>query len=225
MIQEHVTGVITDIDQWGNATIVAPIPNLGRAVRRRYDKVEVILPDGRGITPLQRRKIYALIGEVAEYIEGVRIDTTIESTKKLLKAEFMLHRMEGMERRLFSLADCDETTAREFISFIIDFIIENDIPTQVPLIAQAEDVERYVYSCLAAKKCAVCGQEAELHHVDTIGMGGDRREVHHLGRRCLPLCRKHHTELHQLGHDFVEHYHLTPVKIDKRLCKLYKLKK
>ena len=141
--------------------------------------------------------------------------------------EFMLSRMEGMERRLFSLASCDVTTAREFINFLVEFIIENDIPTRVPLIENCEDIERYVYACLVNKKCAVCGRHADLHHCNggVVGMGNNRERVNHIGRPALPLCREHHTEIHAVGQeDFLRRYIIEPVRIDERIAKVYRLK-
>ena len=226
MIQEHAQGTITDIMEDGTAVIHAALPDLDRALLRDYGKVEIILPDGRRISPEQRRKVYALIGEVAEYVDGIRNAETVESAKKALKMEFLLSRMEGMERRLFSLASCDVTTAREFINFLVDFIIENDIPTRVPLIENCEDVARYVYACLLNKKCAVCGRHADLHHCDggIVGMGNNRARVNHIGRPALPLCREHHTEIHAVGQeDFLRRYFLEPVRIDERVAKVYRL--
>jgi len=226
MIQERVTGTVRDITEDGTAVIHAALPDLLRALLRKYNNVEIILPDGRRISPEQRRKVYALIGEVAEYVHGIRNAGTIESAKKTLKMEFMLSRMEGMERRLFSLSNCDVTTAREFINFLVEFIIENDIPTRVPLIENCEDIERYVYACLMSKKCAVCGRHADLHHVDIVGMGRDRTEICHIGMRALPLCREHHTEIHAVGQeDFLKRYMLEPVKIDERIADVYGLRR
>lgn len=226
MIQEHVAGVIKDITEDGTAVIYAALPDLDKALLRGYGKVEIILPDGRRISPEQRRKVYALIGEVAEYVDGIRNTGTIESTKKTLKIEFMLSRMEGMERRLFSLSDCDVTTAREFINFLVEFIIENDIPTRVPLFENCEDIERYVYTCLMRKKCAICGRQAELHHVDAVGTGRNRKKICHIGMRALPLCREHHTEIHAVGQeDFLKRYILEPVRIDERIADVYGLRK
>ena len=226
MIQEHVAGVIKDITEDGTAVIYAALPDLDKALLRGYGKVEIILPDGRRISPEQRRKVYALIGEVAEYVDGIRNTGTIESTKKTLKIEFMLSRMEGMERRLFSLSDCDVTTAREFINFLVEFIIENDIPTRVPLFENCEDIERYVYTCLMRKKCAICGRQAELHHVDAVGTGRNRKKICHIGMRALPLCREHHTEIHVVGReDFLKRYFLEPVRIDERIADVYRLRK
>jgi len=227
MIYEHVLGRIKAIDEQGYMHIVASVPNLDRAIHREYSKVEVILPDGRTISAEQRRKIYALIGEVAEYCEGFRNAETIEDTKQSLKWDFILERMESQERRLFSLSDCDMTTASSFISYLIDFIIRNDIPTAIPLIEQAEDIGQYIYSCLANKKCCVCGQKADLHHCEgsRIGMGANRDEAHNLGREVLALCRKHHTECHNDEAGFIAKYHLEPIKMDERLCKIYKVRK
>lgn len=228
MIQERVTGTVRDIKEDGTAVIHAALPDPLRALTRDYKDVEIILPDGRRISPEQRRKVYALIGEVAEYVDGIRSAGTIESAKRTLKMEFMLSRMEGMERRLFSLANCDVTTAREFINFLVEFIIENDIPTRVPLIENCEDIERYVYACLVCKKCAVCGKHADLHHCDggIVGMGGNREKVNHIGRSALPLCREHHTEIHSIGQeDFLRRYFLEPVRIDERIAKVYGLRR
>ena len=224
MINEHTLGRIVDIDEGGTATIKAVLPNIFHACDRKYDSVEIILPDGRRISPEQRRHCYILISEIAEFIEGYRTAETIEDTKQMLKLEFMVRRMEDIERRMFSLSDTSMTVAREFITFLIDFIIRHDIPTKVSLLEHCEDVGRYVYSCLVNKKCCICGKPADLHHVDAIGMGNDRDEVIHIGREALPLCREHHTLLHSMGNKkFMETYHLQPVKIDKKIAKIYKL--
>ena len=226
MVQEHVIGEIQDVREDGRVIIMAGLPDLDRALLCQYSKVEVILPDGRKISCTQRRKVYALLGEIAEYVDGIRNADTIEEQKRLLKMEFMLRRMEATERRMFSLSDCDMSTAREFITYLIDFIIANDIPTKVPLIEQCEDVSRYIYSCLVNKKCCICGKPADLHHVQSVGSQGYRDKINHIGLEALPLCREHHISLHSMGNkEFIEKWHLEPVRIDAKIAKLYKLNK
>lgn len=226
MVQEHVIGEIQDVREDGTAVITAGLPDLDRALLRQYKKVEIILPDGRRISPEQRRKVYALLGEIAEYVDGIRNADTIEEQKRLLKMEFMVKRMESAERRMFSLSDCDMSTAREFITYLIDFVIANDIPTKVPLIEQCEDVSRYIYSCLVNKKCCICGKPADLHHVQSVGSQGYRDKINHIGLEALPLCREHHISLHSMGNkEFIEKWHLEPVRIDAKIAKLYKLNK
>ena len=226
MVNEHVLGRIERIFEDGTMEIIAPIPDMDRALLRKYTECEIVLDDGRRISSRQRAKIYALLGSIDEYVNGIRTDAGREEQKQLLKMEFMLRRMTDAERRMFSLSDCSVTTARAFIDFLIEFIIANDIPVRFSLAEKAEDIGQYVYACLVHKKCAVCGRHADLHHVDAVGMGNDRNKVNHIGRECLPLCREHHSLWHQMGGDsFFERYHLEPVRIDERLCKIYKLKK
>ena len=227
MIQEHILGEIQDVREDGTAVITAGLPDLDRALLRQYKKVEIILPDGRRISPEQRRKAYALIGEITEYVDGIRNADTIEEQKGLLKMEFMLRRMEATERRMFSLSDCSVTTAKEFITYLVDFIIANDIPTRVPLIENCDDIQRYIYACTMHRKCAVCGKAADIHHCEgsRVGAGSDRDKVHHLGREVLPLCRVHHTECHGDEAGFIRKYHLEPVKLDEALCRKLKLRK
>lgn len=228
MIQEHVVGFIVDLLKDGTAVIKAKIPNIEQALRRGFLKVEIILWDGRRISPEQRRKCYVLLGEIAEYTDGIRTADTVDEQKRLLKMEFMLRRMEATERRMFSLADCDMSTAREFITYLIDFIIANDIPTRVPLIDNCDDIAAYMYACTMHRKCAVCGKAADIHHCEgsRIGAGVDRAKVHQLGREVLPLCRAHHTECHTMPEsDFVAKYHLQVVKLDEQLCKRLKFRK
>lgn len=228
MIQTHVIGLIVDLLKDGTAVIKAKIPNIEQALRRGFLKVEIILWDGRRISPEQRRKCYALLGEIAEYTDGIRTAETVDEQKRLLKMEFMLRRMEATERRMFSLSDCDMSTAREFITYLIDFIIANDIPTRVPLIDNCDDIAAYMYACTMHRKCAVCGKAADIHHCESsrIGAGVDRDKVHQLGREVLPLCRVHHTELHAMPESkFMKKYHLQAIKLDETLCKRLKFKK
>lgn len=228
MIQTHVIGLIVDLLKDGTAVIKAKIPNIEQALRRGFLKVEIILWDGRRISCTQRRKCYALLGEIAEYTDGIRTAETVDEQKRLLKMEFMLRRMEATERRMFSLSDCDMSTAREFITYLIDFIIANDIPTRERLIDNCDDIAAYMYACTMHRKCAVCGKAADIHHCEgsRIGAGVDRTKVHQLGREVLPLCRVHHTELHAMPEsEFMKKYHLQAVKLDEALCKRLKFKK
>lgn len=219
---EIVSGNVVDISPDGYIIARAALPNIDRALIRQYDKIQIGLPDGRTISPEQRRKAYALMREIAEWMGDLP-----EYVKRLMKMEFMVTRMQALEKQIFSLSDCDMTTAREFITYLIDFIIEHDVPTQTPLIGLCDDINRYVYACLMHKKCAVCGKHANLHHCEggVIGMGNNRNKVDHIGRPALPLCNEHHNIIHQMGQaDFISRYHLVTIPIDKKIAKVYRLK-
>ena len=139
MVQEHVAGLITDIDADGTLTINACVPSIDRALLRQYRECTIILQDERRITPRQRAACYALLGEIDEYVNGIRSEAGREEQKNFLKLDFMLKRMTDAERRMFSLSDCSVTTATAFITFLIEFILANDIPTKFPLVEKADD--------------------------------------------------------------------------------------
>ena len=220
---EVINGKITGYDERAGVLYVeAPYTNYNRMALRKYSEVEIGLADGRKITPEQRKKAHALIGEIAEWCGDLP-----DYVKRLMKMEFVVNRLEGLEKNIFSLADCDVTTAREFITFLIDFILEHEIPVKVPLVSLCEDIEKYVYSCLMHKRCAVSGRKpVDLHHVDKIGMGRNRDTIFQLGMRVLPLHRIYHTEAESTPRDtFLEKYHLVGIPITVEIGKVYGLTK
>ena len=115
----------------------------------------------------------------------------------------------------FSLSDCSVDTAREFINTILDYALEMGIELTDFAVNRTDDTSRYLYSCMKNKRCAVCGRDGEVHHVDTIGMGNDRRKVDDSKYRKICLCRKHHTEIHTIGTtSFQEKYHVYGIEVE-----------
>ena len=217
---EIIQGKIKDIGEDG-ITIFAPYFDYQKACDRKYETVEIGLNDGRKITPEQRKKAYAIMNDISDWCGELP-----EYIKRLMKMEFVVNRLKSLEKNIFSLSDCDVTTAKEFITFLVDFCIEHEVPTKRPLYENAEDIARYVYACLMKKICCVCGKSAELHHCDTVGMGRDRTEIIQIGMLVLPLCRQHHTEFHSIGNkSFFEWYHIEPIKLTKEIGKKYNLTK
>ena len=211
-------GRITEASPRG---IMITVPYDPRYVTQQWDEVTVDLPDGRKISPEQRRKAYALMAEIAEWA-GMEP----EEVKLTHKHDFIAKHLEDLHKELFSLSDCDMTTARRFISYLIDFVLEFDVPLRVPLITLCDDISKAVYSCLMHHKCIICGKPCVLHHVDRVGMGNNRDDICHIGMECLPLCREHHQEAHDHGDArLMDLYHLETVLIDQRIAREYKLGK
>lgn len=189
------------------------IPNLS-------DEVTVIWKDSRAISNEQRRKAWALMTEIAAFQGQSKEETYGEQ-----QAAFTLKHLETLQDGLFHLSTATVSSARAFITMLVETVIEYGIPTKEPLYGLCDDLARYTYACLMNKKCAVCGKKTELHHVQAVGMGRNRREIDHIGMLALPLCREHHEEAHRLGNSrFLELYHLEPIQIDERIAKKYNLK-
>ena len=219
---DRVIGTIKDYDERrGVVTIEAPYENFARMCRRQYRNVEITMIDSRPLSDRQRKNVYAMIREISNWNGD-----TPEENKRFLKLDFWCGELLETADRLFSLADAPMSVVAAFQSWLARFIVRNDVPTNKPMLDYIDDIEDYVYACLAAKKCVICGKRADLHHVVSLGAGMNRDEVVHEGMDVLPLCREHHTEIHSIGRDtFMTKYHLNGgVICDKTICRIYGLK-
>lgn len=215
-------GRIISVEDDGTAfikTTIDPYYYEKREVRECY--VDWI--DSRPLSDKQRRMCYALINAIAEWSGSEPNDI-----KEAFKMEFWAERVETLADKVFSLSNAPMSLVAAFQKFLIGFILENDVPLKFSLLDYVDDTKDYVYRCLINKKCCICGKRADLHHLEgyTIGMGNNRNEVSHIGRKAISICRIHHTEIHQIGEkDFMKKYHLDGgVEIDKTLAKIYGLK-
>ncbi|MEF9866348.1 MAG: putative HNHc nuclease [Oscillospiraceae bacterium] len=201
-------------------TIIAPFSNDYILQKQGINECEIRLVDGRTISSEQRKHIYATISDIAEYTGYLP-----DEAKAVLKYQFIADT--GCE--YFSLASVDMTTARKFLDFLINFCIENEIPTSDNLVNRAPDISRYLYACLINKTCCICGAHGkymvQLHHVDRVGMGRDRNEIIHKGMAVMALCGKHHNLAHSMPQkEFDSKYHIYGIKADNEICKKYRLK-
>lgn len=202
----------------GRALIAAPMPD------DADDEVRVLWPDREEITPEQRRKIFALNGEIAAWSGD-----DPESVRKTLISDFLMQKRQSLQMSTLSMASgngCDKGTASLLIDFLVNLVLEYGIPTKQPLGEYADDLSKYTYAALMHKKCLVCGKKADLHHVETVGMGYNRDTKPQIGAMVMPLCRLHHGEYHNIGGTaFEAKYHCVAVPMDERIANKYGLTK
>lgn len=172
--------------------------------RQNIRHAEVILDDGRYISIDQRKKIYAMLRDISEYTGDPP-----EATKEWMKYCYI----EKTGCQYFSLSDCSVTTAREFINFLMDVCLRNGIILTESGLKRTDDIDAYLIQCIRYKKCCICGRPADVHHVDAIGMGNDRRHFDDSENEIIALCREHHTQAHSLGNArFMERYKVYGIK-------------
>lgn len=182
-------------------------------------EVSVNLIDKRHISDQQRKFIFALCADM-EYYTG-----NDSEYMRLLMQQYNAN-LRGID--VESLSSCSMTYANGLIDTIINFCIDQEIPITRDNIRDYGYTfdEKQTYAMALKRICVICGQRADIHHVDHIGTGNNRNKVSHIGKRALPLCRCHHTECHNTGEDrFIELYHLTPFVIDKKMEYFIKKKK
>ncbi|MBR5544892.1 MAG: hypothetical protein IKU66_05400 [Clostridia bacterium] len=200
----------------GETLQVKPLVYIDRELmQKNVGEIEIRLTDGREISAEQRKKIFALIRDISSWCGDEP-----EYIRQFTEFEYRLQN--GLEP--FSLSDCDMSTAREYINYLIDFCFRHSVPTRDTLLNRTDDINKYLYSCLAHRRCAVCNDKADVHHIDAIGMGRDRTEIIHKGMDAIALCRRHHQEAHTRGKIFFEYHHIYGIKLDEHLCKILNLR-
>ena len=209
-----LTGKIIDYDG-EYLTIRVPYGDRDYILDHKVTSCGVTLDDGLHISSAQNRALHATFRDIADYTGNPE-----ELTKETLKV--MYSKEKGIP--YFSLAQIGMDEAGRFLDWVLGWCVGNDIPLSEKLSARCADSGRMMYACVMAKRCAVCGKPSDLHHVDAIGMGGNRNTASHIGRRVMALCREHHTEAHTIGDAaFCEKYAVTPVKVDRKIARKYKL--
>lgn len=166
--------------------------------------VDLRLIDNRGITGKQNKVAHALIGDVATWSGDYPV-----VVEQHLKYYFMAE-----SGYWFSHAAATRSQAREWIDFLIEFVLSNGIP--LPKRYEYLTVNtKWFYYCLKYRKCCICGKHADVAHVETVGMGRNRQKIDHSDHRFMALCREHHTEQHTIGINlFLQLYQITPVYLD-----------
>lgn len=199
----------------GKQLVVAPDDLITRELlQKQIGNIELRLNDGRTITADQRKKVFAIIRDISFWSGH-----DPEYIRRLLTWDF--RSIDGKPD--FSLSDVDMSTARDFITYLIDFCFLQNVPTRDTLLNRTDDINKYLYLCLEHRKCAICNRPAEVHHVDRIGMGRDREHVVHVGLLAMALCREHHIMAHTDEKKLFEANHIYGIKLDEYLCKILNL--
>lgn len=193
-----ITGIKLDVSGT-EMKIFVPNKNLVDTVmEKRIHDTEIRLDDGRTITNQQRKKAYATLRDMSDWTGYLP-----EEMKQIMKYEYVIRT--GSD--YFSFANCSIDTAREFITMLIEFSLEHGIHLSDLAINRTDDIGKYLYYCLKHRKCSICGRRGEIHHVDAIGMGNNRRRIDDRQQKKICLCREHHTEAHKIGRvDFEKKY-------------------
>lgn len=170
--------------------------------------VDIVEKDS--ITHLQRKHLYALIGDVAEYM-----GYPDEVIKSFMKYKFMME--ENLEEYpSFATNEMKMSDAGKMIEMIITYCIQNEIPFRKQQFYLTSDVSKMVYALTMKRLCVACGKpHAEIHHAtNLVGMGNNRRTHDHWNSTYLALCRGHHNEAHSMELEaFCKKYYVKPVKL------------
>ena len=181
---------------------------LGKFGKSGSVKALLKLDDNRKITIEQLRKAHVMMGEIGTYL-----GYTMDWFKALMKSWYV--ELYGDLEDGFSMASMSVDQARRFINIIIEFAFDMNIPLKYEEMPSIVEIDGFLYMCLLKRKCTLCGDDADRHHVDAIGMGRDRTKYDDSDHTKIALCRRHHNEAHNTGWDtFSGKYHVYGILFD-----------
>lgn len=169
------------------------------------------IADPRKARPQQRRLFFALIND---------INRQLVVPTDFLKDMFYTEYSEFTGGKSVSLADDSQSTVSEvnqLLDLVIDFMFEWHIEFKRGYELLPRDQGYFLFECCRHRRCMICHEHADIHHVDVVGMGANRDTLDHTKRHVMPLCRKHHSEIEQIGAQaFSRKYHVpvTGIKLD-----------
>ena len=178
----------------------------------------------RRLTVKQMRTIWLICSDYAFFTGYTR-----EDMREMLVSEFCA-RNDIPEFSISPMKSnaCDVSTANDLIQFILDHALSNGFYL---VIADREedretykfdgrnipDIYRHVMHNFLNRTCCICGDKADLHHEPPIGSLQYQNDDG-MQTGFLPLCRKHHTERHNIpASEFLERYHIQPIKLTENL--------
>lgn len=200
-------------------------PGLKQQIEERLNHYPIKVIPVKRLSKAQNGLIHVLLKQFGE-----ELGWTMQDMKEYQKEQFALSR--DLEK--FSTANCDMEMANDFIAFIIEQALENEINLYVlnkhdnrykSILKVDKTTERYVIACLRKRVCCICGKEhneyneIQLDHYDTVANTvGTYENDDGLHGRFLPLCSYHHFEKHSKSlKEFEEKYHIEGVWLNPQL--------
>lgn len=159
-----------------NKTVLQLVTDCSKEEILRYAtdkglKGELKFNDNKSISADQCRKIFATLKDFSLYT-----GYDAEYARHLLTLAFCYEN--NIEP--FSLSDYSLEIAREFISYLIDFCIDNEIPLSETAIERTDDIGKYLYLCIKKTICCCCGKQGVAYNLSN----GNK----------ISLCNLHHDE-------------------------------
>lgn len=179
------------------------------------------LADTRKARPQQRRLFFALLNDIAAYFIVPQ-----DFLKTMFYGQYEAYTF-GKQISLSDVTQSSVSDANQLLDLVIDFMFEWHVPFKEGYKLLPREQEYYLFQCCRHRVCMICGNRADIHHVDVIGAGLNRTHVDHTKRHVMALCRVHHSEIEQIGSvAFSSKYHVPVdgIKLDKETLKRIGLK-
>lgn len=171
-------------------------------------QAELFIKDPRGFTVEQRKFFFALLNDIYK-----ETGLSVDEMKDYIYSMFRYATGNNISLSNQSVSTVDDVSY--LTNLVLDFIFEHDIPFKDGYEVPPQNIQYFFYKCLMTRTCCNCGRKpADIHHVDAVGMGNNRKKINNSGRRFMALCRVCHTKIHTEGFsEFTNKRLLMPIKL------------
>lgn len=171
-------------------------------------QAEIFIKDPRGFTVEQRKFFFALLNDIYK-----ETGLSIDEMKDYIYSMFRYATGNNISLSNQSVSTVDDVSY--LTNLVLDFIFEHDIPFKDGYEVPPQNIQYFFYKCLMTRTCCNCGRKpADIHHVDAVGMGNNRKKINNSGRRFMALCRVCHTKINTEGFsEFTNKRLLMPIKL------------
>lgn len=171
-------------------------------------QAEVFIKDPRGFTVEQRAFVFSLMNDIYRYT-----GQPFDDLKDIFYWQFRFLTGKSISLKNISTNTVDDVSL--LADLVLDFIFDGDIPFKDGYEVPPQNIQYFFYKCLMTRTCCNCGRKpADIHHVDAVGMGNNRKKINNSGRRFMALCRVCHTKIHTEGFsEFTNKRLLMPIKL------------
>nr|DAG09949.1 MAG TPA: Putative HNHc nuclease [Caudoviricetes sp.] len=171
-------------------------------------QAEIFIKDPRGFTVEQRKFFFALLNDIYK-----ETGLSVDEMKDYIYSMFRYATGNNISLSNQSVSTVDDVSY--LTNLVLDFIFEHDIPFKDGYEVPPQNIQYFFYKCLMTRTCCNCGRKpADIHHVDAVGMGNNRKKINNSGRRFMALCRVCHTKIHTEGFsEFTNKRLLMPIKL------------
>jgi len=186
---------------------------LNEIMRYKTKSGNIKLDDNRRISAKQQKRIYLTIKDIANHLGYFP-----KEAEQLLIENFNI----SYNENLTSIPECSMSLARKFLAYLLEFCLQYTVPLSDYAVNRIDNIESYISLCLLYRRCAVCGDIADIHHAldDKVQMGNNRHKINHIGRKAIALCRTHHNQLHNMSeNEFYKKYSIKPIPLTEEMVK------
>lgn len=157
-----------------------------------YARIEIV--DPRKARPAQRKLFFALLNDIQTWSGAPMKDFLKDYFYTIYSIE-----NDGAEISLADNTKNSVSDANKLLDIVVDFVFDWNVPIKESYELLPRSESWFLFQCCKHRQCFECGKYADIHHIETIGMGGNRLKVDHTKRHVMALCRQHHQELEQIG--------------------------